>query len=207
MPQLKLEKVWDPVTRLWHWVLALIVIINWAIGEFMSFDTIAWHFYLGYVVLGLLAFRVFWGFIGPRPVRWKSLLVRPGEILSYLTKILNRQPSGTPGHNPAGSLSVLALLMVLMGQAVSGLFIESDDFFESAPLVSYVSEAVVNLFTWLHHSFAEVLFVLVVLHLAAIVFYRLWKSENLVKPMITGWKWVRVETSEQMNKETGADSK
>jgi cytochrome b len=205
--QLKLQKIWDPVTRLWHWVLALIVIINWAFGEFMSFDTIEWHFYLGYTLLGLLAFRILWGFIGPRPVRWKSLFPGPRDIVAYLGKISHPEPSGSPGHNPIGSLSVLALLVVLLGQGISGLFIESDDFFESGALVAYVSEAVVNRMTWIHHLSAKALLVLVILHFAAIIFYRFWKRENLVKPMITGWKWVRVETSESTEKETHSDLK
>jgi cytochrome b len=205
--QLKLKKVWDPVTRLWHWFLALIVITNWGFGEFMSFDTIEWHFYLGYSLLGLLAFRILWGFFGPQPVCWKSLLPAPGDVVAYLRGVLHREPSGTPGHNPIGSLSVFALLIALMGQGVSGLFIESDDFFESGPLVAYVSEAVVNRMTWIHHLSAKVLLVLVILHLAAIVFYRIWKRENLVKPMINGWKWVRVEPPESAENETNSDLK
>ncbi len=207
MTQLKLQKIWDPVTRLWHWLLALLVIFNWLFGEFMSFDTVVWHFYLGYAVLGLLAFRILWGLVGPHPVRWKSLFPGPREIVKYLAKFSHREPSGTPGHNPVGSLSVLALIVVLLGQGVTGLFIESDDFFESGPLVAYVSEEVVSGMTWLHHQFAEVLLVLVVLHLAAIVFYRIWKRENLVKPMISGWKWVRVESSESPENKTDADLK
>jgi len=207
MTQLQLKKIWDPVTRLWHWVLALLVLTNWGLGEFMSFDTISWHFYLGYTILGLLAFRILWGFLGPQPVRWHSMLYRPGEIFHYLRNLSRRQPSGSPGHNPMGSLAVLAMIFTLMGQALSGLFIESDDFFESAPLVSYVNEAVVNSMTWWHHFIAEALLVLVVLHLLAIVFYRLWKYEDLVKPMINGWKWVRVETSEQADKKSDPDLK
>jgi cytochrome b len=205
--QLKLQKIWDPVTRLWHWVLALVVILNWVFGEFMSFDTVVWHFYLGYAVLGLLAFRILWGIVGPQNVRWKSLFPGPREIVNYLSKISQREPSGTPGHNPVGSLSALALIVVLLGQGVTGLFIESDDFFESGPLVGYVSEDVISRMTWLHHQFAEVLLVLVALHLAAIIFYRIWKRENLVKPMITGWKWVRVESSESSENNTDADLK
>jgi cytochrome b len=205
--ELKLQKIWDPVTRLWHWVLALVVIVNWYLGKFMSFDMVVWHFYLGYTLLGLLVFRILWGFVGPRPVRWKSLLHRPGDLVVYLKGIFYRKPSGTVGHNPIGSLSVLVLLMVLMVQSGSGLFIESDDFFESAPLIGYVSDDMVNFLTWVHHSFAQVLLVLVILHLAAIAFYRLWKRENLVKPMITGWKWVRVETSESPENSTDVDLK
>ena len=157
----------------------------------MSFDTVTWHFYIGYTVLGLLAFRLLWGFVGPAPVRWRSLFPRPSELTAYLSEVGKREPSGTPGHNPLGSLSVIALLLVLMGQAGTGLFIETDDFFESGPLYGYVSEATVNSLTWWHHFLSKVLLALVVLHLLAILFYRLWKREDLLKPMITGWKLIR----------------
>ena len=63
------EKIWDPVTRLWHWVLVLSVGVGWSFGKFMSFDTVQWHFYLGYLTLGLMIFRYLWGFVGPAPVR------------------------------------------------------------------------------------------------------------------------------------------
>lgn len=190
MSKLELEKIWDPVIRLWHWVLACVVITNWIFGEFMTFDTISWHFYLGYTVLGLIGFRLIWGFVGPSPVRWSRLIPRPSQTFGYLETLSKREPSGTPGHNPLGSLSVLALLLVLLGQAGTGLFIESDDFFESGPLAGYVTQATINSMTWWHHTLSKALLALVVLHLAAILFYLLWKRENLVKPMITGWKWV-----------------
>lgn len=197
MPKLELKKIWDPVTRLWHWALAALVITNWVFGEFMSFDTVIWHFYIGYAVLGLLAFRLLWGFLGPAPVRWRSLFPRPDTLIEYLGQVGKREPGGTPGHNPLGSLSVIALLLVLLAQAGTGLFIETDDFFESAPLYGYVSEATVNSLTWWHHTLAKVLLVLVGLHLVAILFYWLWKHENLVKPMITGWKWVRTRADDR----------
>jgi len=191
MSKLERVKIWDPVTRLWHWTLATVVITNWIFGEFMSFDTVSWHFYLGYAVLGLLGFRLLWGLIGPEPVQWRSLFPRPATLKDYLGKVGKREPSGTAGHNPLGSLSVIALLLVLAAQAGTGLFIETDDFFESGPLYGYVSEATINSLTWWHHFLSKVLLALVVLHLSAILFYWLWKRENLLKPMITGWKWVR----------------
>lgn len=195
MEKLAQKKIWDPVTRLWHWILAIVVITNWLLGEFMSFDTIRWHFYLGYTLLGLIAFRFLWGFVGPTPIRWHSLWPRPVAVLSYLRSLSSRKPSATAGHNPVGALSVLAILLVLTGQAVSGLFIESDDFFESAPLVGYVSESISNSMTWWHHFLSNVLLALIILHLLAILFYRIWKREDLVRPMITGWKWVSSESS------------
>jgi len=179
------------VTRLWHWVLVLAVGINWGFGKFMAFETIRWHFYLGYLVLGLMAFRLLWGFVGPAPVRLRALLPTPAGLAAYLKKIRRREPSGTAGHNPLGSLSVIAMLLAISAQGVTGLFIQSDDFFEYGPLAGYVSEATVNRMTWWHHFIADVVLALVVVHVAAILYYLLWKRENLIKPMITGMKWVR----------------
>lgn len=191
MSKLELKKIWDPLTRFWHWLLAMAVVTNWVFGEFMSFDTVTWHFYLGYAALGLVGFRFLWGFIGPEPVRWSRLFPRPVTVMKYLATIGKREPSGTHGHNPLGSLSVIALLIVLLAQAGTGLFIETDDFFESGPLYGYVSDATISSLTWWHHFLSKVLLALVILHLVAILFYRIWKRENLVMPMITGWKWVR----------------
>jgi cytochrome b len=186
-----LEKIWDPVTRLWHWILVLAVSLGWSFGKFMSFDTIQWHFYIGYLILGLMVFRYLWGFAGPTPVRYRAIIPTPTALLTYLRHMGRRAPSGSPGHNPVGSLSVIAMLAVIGAQALSGLFIESDDFFEYGPLAGYVSEAMVNRLTWWHHFNADVILVLVILHVSAILFYLVWKKENLIKPMITGWKWVK----------------
>jgi len=191
------EKIWDPVTRLWHWVLVLAVGVGWSFGKFMSFDNIEWHFYLGYLTLALMLFRLLWGVIGPAPVRYTALLPSPRACLAYLGGIGQRKPSGTPGHNPLGSVSVILMLALITAQAVSGLFITSDDFFESGPLASYVSEATVNRLTWWHRLNADIILVLVALHVGAILFYLLWKKENLILPMISGWKWVKRDTDKQ----------
>lgn len=191
------EKIWDPVTRLWHWVLVLAVGLGWSFGKFMTFDNIEWHFYLGYLTLALMLFRFLWGFIGPAPVRYAALLPSPRACLAYLGGIAQRKPSGTPGHNPLGSVSVILMLALITAQAATGLFLVSDDFFESGPLASYVSEATVNRLTWWHHLNADIILVLVVLHVGAILFYLLWKKENLILPMINGWKWVKRDTDKQ----------
>lgn len=188
---LQREKIWDPVSRLWHWVFALAVVINWLLGRFMSFDNIHWHFYGGFSILGLLLFRLVWGFVGPAPVRFASFVPTPASVWRQLRTFFSRQPGGSPGHNPLGALSVYAMLLVVLGQAVSGLFIESDDFFEAAPLHGAVSRGFAGAMAVLHHTLPALILILVLLHVAAILFYLLWKRENLVRPMINGWKWVR----------------
>lgn len=185
------EKIWDPVTRLWHWVLVITLSLGWTLGKFMDFDTIAWHFYLGYGVLGLMAFRILWGVVGPSPIRLWHLLPRPSEVIRYLKTLGRREPSGTAGHNPLGSLSVLAMLLLFIAQGVTGLFAESEDFFEMAPLAQYVSSSMVTRMTWWHHTLSDYVLILVGLHVFAVLFYLVWKRENLIRPMVTGWKWVK----------------
>jgi len=182
---------------MWHWVLVLAVGVGWSFGKFMSFDTIQWHFYLGYLTLGLMIFRYLWGFIGPAPVRYRALLPTPTNLMSYLRHVGQREPSGTAGHNPLGSLSVILMLLAITAQALTGLFIESEDFFESGPLASYVTEATVSRLTWWHRLNADFILILVVLHVSAILFYLIWKRENLITAMITGWKWVKRNNDKQ----------
>lgn len=191
-----LEKVWDPLIRLWHWVLALVVTLGWCFGEFMSFTNIKWHFYCGYTLLGLILIRLIWGLCGPQPVRLSALFNSPRSIVAYLKNIKQRIPSGTRGHNPLGALSVIAFLILLTAQATTGLFLESEEFFETAPLFNLVSESTVWRLTWWHKLFAKCILGLVLLHVSVIFFYWIWKKENLIKPMITGWKWVRKLPSE-----------
>lgn len=176
---------------MWHWALVLSVVIGWSLGKFMSFSTIQWHFYLGYTTGILILFRYFWGFVGPEPIRFRSLLPSPSEVMLYLKSIARRTPSGSAGHNPIGSLSVIVIILLLTAQVGTGLFVESDDFFEYGPLAEYVSDDTISTMTGLHRQFSNWILIIVGLHVAAILFYLLWKKENLIKPMITGWKWVK----------------
>lgn len=191
MEDLQREKIWDPVSRLWHWAFAAAVTANWALGTFMSFTTVQWHFYIGYLVLALLAFRLLWGFIGPMPVRFKSFLPKPSAVVRDLRALFAREPGGAPGHTALGAVSVYAMLLAIAGQAISGLFIEADDYFEEAPLFPYVSGDVSDLMSGWHHTLSDVILVLVILHVAAILFYLVWKRENLIASMIHGWKRIR----------------
>ena len=167
------------------------MVLGWSFGKFMSFSTIQWHFYCGYTIIGLLIFRYLWGFAGPAPVRYRALLPTPARTFAYLKEFGKRNPSGSPGHNPLGSLSIIAMILLLTAQATSGLFIVSDDFFESGPLAYLVPDSVSNRLTWWHKLLSKFILVIIGLHVAAIFYYLLWKKENLIKPMITGWKWVR----------------
>jgi cytochrome b len=188
------EAVWDPVTRLWHWLLAASVITGWTLGEFRTFSIMQWHIYLGYLTGTLLLFRYVWGWTGPTPIRHRTLFVSLREMPAYLRQVGRRRPSGVPGHNPIGALSVIAMVLALTAQVVTGLFSEDDALFYSGPLASEVSSDIVGTMTSYHNLFARVVLVLVALHVAAIFFYLVWKRENLVAPMLNGRKWVRDRT-------------
>ena len=185
------EAVWDPVTRLWHWLLAASVITGWALGEFRTFSIMQWHIWLGYLTGALLLFRYAWGWIGPAPIRHRTLFASLLDIPAYLRHMGRRQPSGVAGHNPIGALSVIAMVLALTAQVVMGLFSEDDALFYSGPLASEVSSDTVVAMTGYHNLFAKAVLVLVALHVAAILFYLVWKRENLVIPMLNGRKWIK----------------
>ena len=184
------QRVWDPVVRLTHWAIVVSVTAGYLIGENMTFANIGWHFYCGYATGALIALRLLWGLVGPKPARLASLIASPKSTIDYASTVLERKPSYWPGHNPMGGLSALALWAVLLGMVITGLLSESDDFFSTGPLGGYVSASTRLTMTAWHDTLHSFVVPLIALHLAAVLFYWLWKRENLVRPMITGWKWV-----------------
>ena len=142
-------------------------------------------------MLGVIAVRLLWGLVGPRPIRLRALLPSPAALKAYIGTLGQRSPSGARGHNPLGSLSVIIILLLLTAQAATGLFLESEDYFETAPLYSMVSDSTVSTLTWWHKLLSKCILAVTILHVVAVFYYWIWKKENLIRPMITGWKWVR----------------
>ena len=104
-------RLWDPLLRGFHWSLAFFVTLSWCLGQFGP-AKMTLHFWSGYVIAGLLVFRLIWGFVGPPAARFSHFLRGPGAIRDYASRIFLRQPSYWPGHNPLGALSVIAMLAV-----------------------------------------------------------------------------------------------
>jgi cytochrome b len=185
-------RLWDVFTRAFHWLLAFFVIASWILGEWGP-GIMTLHFQSGYVIAGLLLFRLLWGFVGPRPARFASFVSPPGAVLRYATRLLKREPSGWAGHNPMGGWWVVAVLALLSVQVVTGLMADAEDFINAGPLASSVPGSASRAATGLHKWLSGVLLGMVALHLAAIAFYRFWKREDLVGPMVHGRKRVRAE--------------
>jgi cytochrome b len=176
-------RLWDAPTRFVHWCLVVLIGFAWWAGETGRMD---WHRRAGYAVLGLLLFRILWGFVGSASARFASFVKGPASTLSYLRALPSRAHIETPGHNPLGALSVLAIFLTLAAQVVTGLFAVDVDGVESGPLSDRVDFDTGRLLAKWHHWSFWALEALVVLHLAAIVFYAVYKRADLVRPMVTG---------------------
>ncbi|MBB1269215.1 cytochrome b/b6 domain-containing protein [Shewanella sp. SR44-3] len=179
-------KVWDISTRLFHWLLLLLFAGLWLTAEQGEMQ---WHQVLAYCLLILIIFRLLWGFIGSDTARFTAFVVPPSKALAYLTA--NPKPRSL-GHNPLGGYMVLLMLGLLLIQLVSGLF-STDEVFTEGPLFSLVDESVALGLTWLHKTNFNILLVCAAVHVLAVFIY--WfNGENLIKPMLTGYK----ELSEQL---------
>lgn len=173
--------VWDLPLRGFHWCLVLSLAGSWVTHE-LGVQWFEWHVRFGYVTLVLVGFRLAWGFVGPRHARFASFLRGPAAVLGYL-----RGGGEAVGHSPLGALSVLALLIALLMQALTGLF-ANDDIFNNGPLYGYVDKDTSDALASLHRQGWDVLKVLVILHLLAIAYYQLVRRIDLLRPMWSGRK-------------------
>jgi cytochrome b len=176
--------VWDLPLRLFHWLLVLSMIASYTTAK-LGFDWMQWHFYLGYWTIGLLVFRILWGFIGPRHARFSSFIRRPSAIWLYLKSMVKRTSARTIGHNPVGGLMVLAMLLLVSVQAATGLF-ATDDVVWAGPYNPSVSSSTASTLSTIHSINFNILLGAVGLHISAILFYALYKRQNLVVPMLHG---------------------
>jgi len=164
--------VWDIPTRVFHWLLAGSFIGAFVTAESEMFRDV--HVALGYLLLALIGFRIFWGIVGTRYARFSAFAFGPSKVLAYLKSLLSGSPQHYLGHNPAGSWVIYALLLlgVLAGATGYATYNEiGGEWFEE-----------------LHEAFANSMLVLVGVHVAGVVVSSLLHRENLVKSMINGYK-------------------
>jgi cytochrome b len=180
-------RVWDLPTRAFHWVLAL-TLVGSVLSAKIGGNAMVWHFRFGYVVFTLIAFRVLWGLVGGRWSRFSSFIYAPRTVLRYLRGQARADEHLDVGHNPLGSFSVFALLGLLALQVATGLLAD-DEIANVGPLNRFVSSATASQATHWHKDYGQwILLALVLLHVAAIVYYLVRKQQNLVRPMLVGDK-------------------
>jgi cytochrome b len=180
----KPQKVWDGPTRLFHWLLVGLVAFSWWTAEEHIFDL---HKASGLAIVGLLVFRIYWGFAGPQTARFTHFIKGPRAIFSYAGSLFGPTHKLAFGHNPLGGFSVAAMILALVAQVALGLFAaDTDTGLDSGPLSRFVSYQFAEAAGDLHEDAFNILLILIGLHIAAILFYLVFKRANLIGPMITG---------------------
>ena len=209
----KTIRVWDPLVRLFHWSLLLVFIIAYVTGEEES----GVHAYSGYIILGLISFRVLWGYVGSTYARFGNFIYSPKAILEYLKSLLTGQPRHYAGHNPAGGLMVFLLLITLFMASFTGLKAYGVEghgpLAADAPQISLINTAYADddrhdyeedehdgeehdegknekdeFWEEVHEANVNFLLFLIILHVAGVFVSSHLHKENLVRAMITGRK-------------------
>ena len=165
--------VWDCPTRVFHWSLAFTFIGAYLTAECERYRDI--HVALGYVMLGLIGFRLLWGFVGTHYARFAQFMVRPVEVVAYLRGLLQGKPAHYVGHNPAGAVAIVLLLLLGLLISVSGV-------------VLYQEWGDEDLWEELHEIAANFMLGIVFIHIAGVVISSRLHRENLVRAMLTGYK-------------------
>lgn len=165
-------KVWDPFVRVFHWSLVTLFAIAYVTGD--EIERV--HNVAGYTIAGLLALRIVWGFVGPRHARFTDFVRSPREAFRYLRDAMLLRARHYIGHNPAGGLMIIALIVMLAGTCMTGTLMTTDAY--------WGSEAMEDV----HGALANATVGLIVLHVLGVLIASFEHRENLVKAMLTGRK-------------------
>lgn len=212
-------RVWDPLVRIFHWGLVLAFTVAYLSGDEES----SLHIYSGYVVLGLIAFRVVWGLIGTRYARFSDFVYSPGTVIQYSKDLVAKKPKHYIGHNPAGGAMVIAMLLCLSVVSVSGLKVyaieegrgplageppaltvissayaddegDENDNHEKNENAHSVDEEAEEFWEEIHEVSSNFMLLLIFLHIAGVIISGRLHDEHLVKAMLTGKKIGKADT-------------
>jgi cytochrome b len=165
-------KVWDLFVRVFHWSLVALFAIALLTG-----DEVEWlHLWAGYAIAALVAMRIVWGFVGSRDARFASFVKGPRAVATFLKQSMHLEAPRYLGHNPAGGAMVVALLVVLTALCGTGIAMTTDAYWGSKALED------------VHEALANIMLVLIALHVLGVIVASIEHGENLVKSMVTGRK-------------------
>jgi cytochrome b len=165
-------QVWDPFIRVFHWALVLTFVIAHLTAE--TWESV--HTFNGYIVLGLIGFRVLWGIVGPQNARFSDFIKPPSAVWAYTRRLLHREHGVAKGHNPLGGWMILALLVWMVMAACTGWLSIQPDFSD----VEWIEEV--------HEFFGNTTIPLVALHIAGVLIGSLLERQNLIAAMWHGRK-------------------
>ena len=165
-------RIWDPLVRVFHWSLVASFAIAWISAE--EWNDL--HQWAGYAAGALIGFRLLWGLVGTRYARFAQFVRAPGTVIAYLKDILTGRERRYLGHNPAGGMMIVALMLCMAALCVTGWLYTTDAFWGE----EWVEET--------HELLANLLLALVGLHVAGVLVAGFRHRENLVRAMVTGRK-------------------
>lgn len=178
------QRVWDLPVRFCHWLMVLLFAAAWWTAEN---DMMVRHRQIGYLLAGVLLFRVYWGLVGSTNARFAHFVQPPQSMFRYARALLRGAPGEAPaGHNPLGGWSALVLLSLLLTQVVLGLFAVDVDGLEAGPLSFYISFEDGRLAAELHEALFDGLLFVLAIHVTAIVVYRVVAGQRLLSRMLHG---------------------
>jgi cytochrome b len=177
--------IWDIPTRLFHWLFAASFAGAWLTAE--SDQWLSVHAFLGYLMLGLIGFRLVWGFAGGHYARFASFLFSPMSGLAYLREMVAGKGARHLGHNPAGAQAIYLLLSLGLVVGVTGMFTLTGEEQQGGFGIP-VSIEIGRLFKKIHESSATLMLAIVIGHIAGVVAESLLHKENLARSMVTGTK-------------------
>ena len=186
MNTVKQIKVWDPLVRVFHWTLVTAFVIDYLTED----NWMRLHANAGYVITGLLVFRLIWGFAGPHHARFADFVFSPRVVYAYFRDMLRGEASRYVGHNPAGGAMVIALLTLLAATSISGiaLYAVGD---QAGPLAHWLGGLGIaweSRLKHVHEFLANFTLLLVIAHLCGVIAGSVLHEENLVRAMLTGYK-------------------
>lgn len=190
MRQAEHIRIWDIWVRLFHWSFAVCVVFMLISGGtgWLFFD---WHRTIGEWVLVLVMFRLLWGVVGSSNARLVSLLRSPRAAIKHLKALFKRRLDSERGHNAAGGWAVLLMLLLIGVQAATGFFIADEDELVEGALYGSFSSSTTDFLYQIHHINAELLQIVVIVHVVMVFVYLLFGRLNLISPMIHGsMKWL-----------------
>lgn len=185
-------KAWDAPTRIFHWLLAILIAVSWATCEYseaLDDPVLKWHRWSGLLILTLLVWRLLWGVFGSSTARFAKFIPTPLGLATYASAVRYGREPKFLGHNPLGAVMIVALLALLLTQAMLGLFTVEHNDLTAGPLYHYLSEEGRKAATsWHRHLFEEVTLWLIAIHILVNLVYAIFRRQPLIRAMISGRK-------------------
>lgn len=182
-------KVWDLPTRIFH-VLLIFSFFFMIYSGLKGGNIMQWHLKIGILLLILIIFRIIWGIIGSDTAKFKNFIKSPKAIINYIKNGINEDKQ--PGHNPLGALMIISLIFLIFLQILTGLITNDENsFLYNGYLSSIINNDNIKILARnVHIKLFWIILFFVIIHIIVILCYKHIKNHNLIKPMITGVKYL-----------------